>query len=200
MASSDLIRWCGLAAVVSGVLVVIATLFEVGVFAAGEFSEAVTTGTYTFYSVLWLIAGVLMPLGLVGLYARQAGVTGPFGLVGFLIAFVGTMLLAGFDWASVFIAPALATEAPEFLDAGPPPGLIPTFVIFAVGWLLFGIATLRGQVYPRWAAILLIVGAVILILPLPLTSIVFAVALAWLGFHLFTGRGVAEAQAPQRVS
>ncbi len=85
MSSSDLIRWGGLAAVVSGVLVVIATLFEVGVF-AGEFSEVVTTGTYTFYSVLWLIAGVLLPLGLVGLYFRQADVAGPLGLVGFLIA------------------------------------------------------------------------------------------------------------------
>lgn len=202
MSSSDLIRWFGLAAMGGAVSLVIASLSEVGIFAAGGFSEAITTGAYayTFYSVLLLVAGVLLPLGLVGLYFRQADVAGPLGLVGFLIAFVGTVLVAGYAWASTFIAPALVTEAPEFLDAGPPPGLIPSFVIFGVGWLLFGIAMLRGRIYPRWAAILLIVGAVIFIFPLPLADIVLAVGVAWLGFHIFKGRDAAEAQRPPRVS
>lgn len=112
---------------------------------------------------------------------------------------MGTVLIAGFMWASAFIAPALATEAPEFLDAGPPPGLLPTFVIFAVGWLLFGIATLRGRVFPRASAIVLIVGAVVTFLPLPFTTLVFDVAVAWLGFALFTGRE-APAEQSSRVS
>jgi hypothetical protein len=107
---------------------------------------------------------------------------------------------AGFLWASIFIAPALATEAPEFLDAGPPPGLFPALITCGVGWLLFGIATLKAQVFPRWATILLIVGAVIFVLPLPLTGIVLSVAVAWLDFHLFRGEdAAAEAQTPPRV-
>jgi hypothetical protein len=100
----------------------------------------------------------------------------------------------------MFIAPALATEAPEFLDAGPPPGLVLTLIGLGVGWLVFGISTLRAGVYPRWAAILVIVGVVIVILQLPFTTIALSVAVAWLGFHLFTGREPAEARTSPRVS
>ena len=66
------------------------------------------------------------------------------------------------------------------------------------GRLLFGVATLRARVYPRWAAILLIVGAVLLGLPVPGLEIVLAVAVAWLGFALFMGR-VIPAERPERV-
>jgi hypothetical protein len=36
---------------------------------------------------------------------------------------------------------------------------------------------------------LLIAGALILLLPLSLSGIVFAVAVTWMGYVLFTGRG-----------
>jgi hypothetical protein len=68
----------------------------------------------------------------------------------------------------------------------------------SVGWLLFGVATLRPGVYPRAAAILLMVGAIISFVPLPLTEVILAVAIAWLGFDLLTGRGV-SAEQPARV-
>jgi hypothetical protein len=60
--------------------------------------------------------------------------------------------------------------------------------MFGVGWLLFGITTLQARVYPRIPVILLIIGAVIISLPLPFTGIVFAIAVTWLGFDLYTGR------------
>jgi hypothetical protein len=68
-----------------------------------------------------------------------------------------------------------------------------------VGWLLFGVATLLARDYPRIAAIVLIIGAVLTILPLPITGVVHAVAVAWLGFALFTGRE-ASIEQPSRVS
>jgi hypothetical protein len=199
MSSSNLIRWSGLAALVGGVLFVVAELLGLPTLNVETFSETATTASYAIQHLVYLLGVALVLLGLPGLYVRQSEATGALGLIGFLVAFLGTVLVAGFIWASAFIAPALASEAPEFLDAGPPPGLIPTFVIFAVGWLLFGIATLRGHIYPRWAAILLIVGAVVTILPIPFTTVVFAVAVAWLGFALFTGRE-ASAERPSRVS
>ena len=197
MSLSDLIRWSGIAAIVGGVSLAIADLFGMVTF-GNQFSETVTTGAYTLHTVLDMIALILLLLALVGLYARQAEVTGPLGFVGFIVAFVGTVLVAGFAWASLFVAPALATAAPEFLNTGPPPGLLPTFIPFAVGWLLFGIASLRGRVYPRWAAILLIVGAVPSILPF--TQVLLGVAVAVLGLYHFTGRDAAEAQRTPRVS
>jgi hypothetical protein len=128
---------------------------------------------------------MLLVLGLVGLYARQSQAAGLLGLLGFLAAFAGTILLAGFFWSSAFIAPALANAAPTLLNAGPPPGLTPTFSTFAIGWILFGVASLRTRVYPRVAVIVLIIGAALTFLPIPLVGVVFDVGVAWLGFSLF---------------
>ena len=138
-------------------------------------------------------------LGLCGLYVRQSEAAGVLGLIGFLVAFLGTVLIGGLGWAGAFIVPALADVAPEFLDVGPPPGFFLTLVTFGVGWLLFGIATLLARVYPRTPPILLLIGAVIAVFPLPFTVIVLAIAVAWLGFALFAG-GDASAQQPSRVS
>lgn len=59
-----------------------------------------------------------------------------------------------------------------------------TFIVFPVGWLLFGIATLRAGVYPRTAAILLIIGTVFTFVPIPAATVVLNVAVAWLGLSL----------------
>jgi len=61
------------------------------------------------------------------------------------------------------------------------------------------VATLRANVYPRWAAVLLIVGGVIFFLPVPLRGIIFSVSVAYLGFMLFTGQ-VRSDEQPSRVS
>jgi hypothetical protein len=77
-------------------------------------------------------------------------------------------------------------------------GFTLTYVLTSLGWLLFGVATLRAGVYSRAAAILLIIGALISFIPLPLTEVILAVAIAWLGFDLITERGVSDDQ-PARV-
>lgn len=203
MSSSNLIRWAGLAAILAGVLLVVADLLNLAIgFDEDEpFSETATTGLYALQSLVNLLAAVLLQIGLVGLYARQSEAAGPLGLAGFLVAFLGTALVTGFLWAALFIVPALTVEAPAFLNEleGPPPGLFLSLITFGVGWLLFGIATLLARVYPRIPVILLIIGAVIAILPLPFTGIVLAVAVGWLGFALFMGRE-ASAEQPSRVS
>ena len=201
MSSSGLIRWSGLAAMVAAALLVVGDLLNLTVlFSSEPFSEEAQSGSYLFRQVLFLLGVMLLLLGLVGLYTRQSQAAGTLGLVGFLVAYAGTVLVAGFLWASTFITPALATEVPEFLDAGPPPGFFPALITCGVGWLLFGIATLRARVYPRWATILLMVGAVIFVVPLPLAGIVLSVAVGWLGYHLLTGGEAAELRTSPRVS
>jgi len=201
MPLSTLIRWGGLAAILSGLLLMVADFLNLAIgFGSDEpFSEVVTTGIYTFQSVLNLFASVLLLMGLVGLYARQSDAAGSLGLIAFLVAFLGTALVTGFLWAILFIAPSLAIVAPGFLNEGPPPGFFSTFITFAVGWLLFGVATLRARVYPRAPAITLIVGAVLSLFPLPLVDIVLAAAVAWMGYVLFMERGAAV-EPPSRTS
>jgi len=105
---------------------------------------------------------VLLLLGLVGLYARQSEESGATGLVAFLVAFAGTSMILGTWWTNTFVAPTLATDAPAFLEAGPT-GIMGvaytlSFALGAVGWLLFGLVSLRTRVYPRAAAATLVVG------------------------------------------
>ncbi len=199
MSSSNLIRWSGLAAMLAGVLLLVAALLDLAVDPGEPTSVRVTTGVYSFQSAVNLLALVLLLIGLVGLYARQSEAAGLLGLVGFLVAFLGTALATGFRWAILFMAPSLAVAAPGFLNEGPPPGFFLMLITFAVGWLLFGVATLRARVYPRAPAITLIVGAVLSLLPLPLVDIVLATAVAWMGYVLFMERG-ATAEPPSRAS
>jgi hypothetical protein len=199
MSSSDLIRWGGLAALVGGVLFVVAELLILPTLNVETLSETATTASFAIQQWAYLLGVVFVLLGLLALYVRQSEAAGALGLIGFLVAFFGTVLAAGFFWASAFIAPALADVAPEFLDEGPPPGFFLTAIAFVLGWLLFAVGTLRARIFPRAAAILLIVGAVAIVVPLPFTFVVFAVAVAWLGFALFTGRE-ASTEQPPRVS
>jgi hypothetical protein len=211
MSSSSLVRLGGLAAVVAAVLLLTAGIidaYNLEAYATAELNrEFLTTSTHAFESALLLIAlGVLLPLGLVGLYARQSEATGPLGLVGFVVAFAGTVLVSGFVWVDTFVAPELATSAPRFIESGPPPGRALSFLVFGIGWVLFGLASLVGRIYPRSASALLIVGAVIstvlslTLLPVPLGGLPFLAAVAWLGVALLTGWGGSASVQPSRVS
>ena len=198
MSSSNLVRWAGMAALVSGVLSAIGDLLSLGVDL--ESAGSATTVSYAVVFLLYLLGGGLLLLGLVGFYASQSGAAGVLGLIGFLVAFLGTTLFSGALWFELFITPSLATQAPDLAEAELGlAGFILSFLLVIIGWLLFGVATLRARVYPRPAAVLLVVGAVVSFAPIPLSGIVLSVAVAWLGFALFTGRGMSSEQ-PARVS
>jgi hypothetical protein len=191
-------RWAGLAAVASAVLSAMGDLLRL--FVDVESSETATTTPYFLVFFLYLLGAVLLLLGLVGLYASQSEAAGVLGLVGFLVAFLGTALLAGVLWFELFITPSLATRAPGLAEAELGlAGFILVFLLGVVGWVLFGAATLRARTYPRWAAVLLMIGGVVAFVPVPLAGTVFSVAIAWLGLVLFTG-GSGPAERPSRVS
>ncbi len=174
-----------------------------------NFSEFAVTTSWTVLSTMYLIGVLLLLVALVGLYARQSEAAGALGLVGFLVALVGTGLLVGMMWTLAFVVPSAAVEAPAFLDAeetaGPPDmGFMLSGIAVAVGWALFGVATFRARVFPRKAAIVLIIGALLTIAPLPATTLVIDVAVAWLGLALLSGQrasaaGTATSRAQPRV-
>jgi hypothetical protein len=141
---------------------------------------------------------VLLSIGLVALYAHQSEATGILGLVGFLMAYVGTVV-------------GLLTVALPML-------IVWIALLLLTGWALFGIASLRAQVYPRAAALLLIIGALlegvatalirggmIVVGPWAATTatvlpgLIYSVAIAWLGFSLFRKRPE-EVHQPTHVS
>jgi hypothetical protein len=138
---------------------------------------------------LAILAMYVLLLSLTGLYLRQADSAGKLGLAGYLVAFLGTLLLAGDWWFESFIAPRLAAVAPEVMTGAitgsMAVGAGATFGLFALGWTLFGIATFRAKVYPRPAAALLMIGGVVGILAGSTPyQIPLAIAVGWIGFSL----------------
>lgn len=205
MSSSNWLRWGGLASLGAGVLFLVGDLLIVVAGVDLHSAGSQTTASYASVFLLWLLAGGLLLLGLVGLYVRQSEATGILGLVGFLAAFLGTVLAVGFFWNSLFITPLVAAEAPELHEAiggsaGDPLGVILSVLAYSVGWALFGVATLRARVYPRAAATAVMVGSVLALVPIPGSGIVFDAGVAWLGFSLFAGKAVATEQPATRVS
>jgi hypothetical protein len=205
--TSNLIRLSGLAAVLAGVFFLITELLDLLLYAAYSQelpSLAVTSPLSLLEGVVGLIGVMLLVVALVGLYARQSGAAGLLSTVGFVVALIGTALVMGRFWDSIFVEPVLAQAAPALIDAGPPllvtlGGWLSTG-LFVVGWLLFGIATLRARVYPRIAVVLVLVGTVLTAIPLPLTTVVFGAGVAWMGLALFAGMGLsAGQQQPSRV-
>lgn len=193
MTSSALVCIGGLAAIAAGALLLVADVWSLLGGEPERFSDLAVTTTWTAVSAMYLIGVLLLLAALVGLYARQSDAAGAPGVAGFLAALVGTGLLAGMMWTLAFVVPSAAIEAPAFLNAeqtaGPlDAGFMLSGLAVAIGWALFGVATLRAGVFPRIAAIILIVGAILTFLLLPATTVVIDVAVAWLGFLMLTGR------------
>lgn len=193
MSSSKLIRWSGLAALVGGVLVAFMDIIEFALFGNQADSVAAATSAFIYINALFLVAIVLIFLGLVGLYARLAEQAGTLGVIAFVVAFTGMVMVSGLQWSTITFGPWLADVAPELMDSEPTGVPATVFmlslVLFALGWLLFGFASLRAMVLNRGASILLIIGSVLffvaLLIDFPL-SIVFDAAIAWMGYALWT--------------
>lgn len=152
-------------------------------------SESMAIATHSLRYGLALVAMYALLIALTGLYATQATSAGRLGLIGYLVAALGTLLLAGDWWYESFVVPLIAAQAPELLATAPSGiiliGAAATFGSFALGWVLFGIASYRARVFPRRAAILMVVGGVAGILALsPPFQIPLALAVAWMGSSL----------------
>ncbi|MDQ3451448.1 MAG: hypothetical protein M3493_01880, partial [Actinomycetota bacterium] len=113
--------------------------------------------------VLFTLSYLLVLLGIPGLYGAQSVRMGPLGFAGFLVAFIGTTLIA-VSGNFGFIAPVLAAESPETIDAisAYPPVVILNgvgAVGLMVGFVIFGVAMAKTATLPRSSGILVAVGA-----------------------------------------
>ncbi|MGD2177413.1 MAG: hypothetical protein PVG71_06270 [Anaerolineae bacterium] len=195
MSSSNLKRWSGVAALLGGGLLVAFDGAESIVLGNQPFSEAAATGAWIVVQGGYMVAAVLVNLGLLGLYLRQARKAGAPGLIAFLAAFIGGMMATGATWSEAFFGTWLAEAAPELLDAEPAgivvAGALLSYLLFALGWFLFGLVSLRTGVLPRGAAILLMIGAVLFALlgamELPLANAFLGSAVTWMGYGLLAG-------------
>ena len=193
MSSSNLIRWGGLAAVVGGVSLIAQQIYAL-------VAPDPTSGGWVAVHTVGYIGLAFGLLGQVGLYARQMDKVARLGLIGFLLGFIGNGLTAGAAFMNAFIVPVLTTQAPDLIaPTGPlftgPLGLIILLAAVSVtlGFILFGLATMRAGVLPRIAALLVVLSAwfglaaVFSPIVFALGGIVFGLGNAWLGWAVWSG-------------
>jgi hypothetical protein len=162
--------WGARAAVAAPILAVFSAVAGAPLY-TDDLSDAAGTARFTITAASALATLLALGLALVAMYLVQAFRLGRVGHTGFLLALAGTVLAAGGAWDSLFTVPYLATEAPAVLDASTSGSLLAGYVIsylvLVAGWATFALASLRARVLPRAAAIVLLIGAVLAILPAP---------------------------------
>jgi hypothetical protein len=166
MTPARLLRWAGLLTVVGAALIFVSQV--VGAFLVRDPATLAATAAsppFLVFALLKLAGFILLMPGLVSLYVRQSVAAGALGFVGFVTAFVGSALVLGDWWFEAFVVPWLARVAPTVVttpaDGTLLLGGVLSFSVFALGWLIFGAATFRARVFPRWVAALLMAGAVL---------------------------------------
>jgi hypothetical protein len=188
MALSPISRSAGMLSMIAAVLIMLSQVMRlVGGRLLGP--DWATTPVYTLIYTLALLGMGTLLLALTAIYTREFAALGRLGLIGYLIAFLGTVMVAGDWWFEAYAIPKIASEAPEVL--GLPPsgsaliGVIATVGLYTVGWILLGVAALRARTFPRAAALLLLVGG--LAGPLALSTpyqVPLAIAIGWIGLSL----------------
>ncbi len=142
--------------------------FDMG-YPFGADGSSIVTRSWTLEMLAGLLGFSGIALGLPGLYARTADRTGLTGLLGYLLAMVGTLLFFGLWFTDAFYVPFFAQRMPELfarealplyqqgalLAAAPPAALT-----FLLGFILLPVALVRTRFLPASAAVLLVVGAV----------------------------------------
>jgi hypothetical protein len=175
-----------------------------------------TTTEYAVRETAKILMAALSLIGITGIYLRQVRQAGVLGLIGYLLLGVGYLTILSIQVIGVFVLPDLAASNPGYVNdvlavatSGTPLGdvgrmqtLSQVAITYIVGGVIFGIALFRANISPRWAAVLMSVGAVATVatFQLPeLTQRLFAipvgVALVGLGYSLWREQRTAAAQA-----
>ncbi len=137
----------------------LAAILAAGIWMLTEIMEIVRGGFSPVQLSLTLIAFVILPFGVLGFHAAQASKGGWMSLVG-AVCLAGAFIL----WSGITMLEVVLKAKTEMAIIGG--GDIQKIIFWmagvltAVGFIVFGIAALRVDVFPRWAGIVLILAAV----------------------------------------
>ena len=144
----------------------ITTLYQLSAVAGGLAGLCIIMGTLlqdllknkkgAFFNFLGALIGLL---GVTGVYLWQRAESGVFGLVAYLVVFIGLALIACTDYSGSFVYSNLSEDQVALL--GKSSAMIATytsFLVFLVGEILFGISTIRARIFPTAPTILFMIG------------------------------------------
>jgi hypothetical protein len=191
MQAKILVRYGAPLAIVAGALMIITRpviLFTTPV-EIQDLREYVLSTTHAVNSFVSILAFALLVIALVALYDREARGAGAFGALAFGAAVVGTMFMTGDWWYEAFAVPRLAEVEPEavedFVGGRLIIGGVTSFVLFGIGWIMYGMASIRARVIPRNISITILVGGFLSGVPIGFAyltgGVVLGAAFVWLG-------------------
>lgn len=203
--SNDLIRWLGIFAIMAGILYIVIQFIH-----PSDNITSVNTSKWVMVGCMTIAMSLFSLMGIIGIYSKQVEETGLLGLIGFLIFSLFWLVSMTFSFIEAFVLPLLTKDAPQFVE-----GIVGLFgggasevnigiftvlapiagVLYMLGGLLFGIATIRARVFPRLAGALLAFASLVTlagaIIPHPfdrILAIPMGIALIWLGYFVWSDK------------
>jgi hypothetical protein len=171
MSSSNLYRWSGLATILGGVLLPLSWVLR---FLAGVGRPV--SGTVEFVGTILLIFGFM------GVYLFQREETGILGFLGFLLVTISNCLALGECWLQNGTVTGVAAVL------GPLVG-----ITMLLGFILLGIGTWRANKLPRWAAVLWVLGGLLIVpgfavqqMLVVIGGLIQGAGVVWAGVKLWT--------------
>ena len=197
MSSITLFRLSGWAGILCGSLIIIDTLFI-------ELFLPLNALTNSFGQ----LAVILALLVLTGMYLWHRPAGGILGDIGYIVNFIGLVLLVGVDFAGNYILPYLNQSATQELFAGPTRFMfLISALVFLAGVVMFGRAIFRARVFPPLAAWMYMIGFGLYSLSpfLPdvivrIAQVTGSLAVMWFGYVLITRTMSTEARSMIRPS
>ena len=145
--------------------------------------------THAVNGAVSILAFALLVIALLALYDREARSARAFGALAFGAAVVGTMFMTGDWWYEAFAVPRLAEVEPDaienFVGGRLIIGGLTSFVLFGIGWVIYGVASIRAGVIARNISITILVGGFMCGVPIGFAylggGVVLGLAFVWLG-------------------
>ena len=159
----------GIAAIGAGVLVFVSARLA-GSTAVGE--PGAIESRFGASSLSLLVGYGLLLAALVGIWSyqqRDVAGAGLLGHAGAAAAAAGTLLAFGATWANLFVSPWLVDVAPSVAgneaSGSLRVGLLVSYGVFAGGWALFALASIRAGVLNRFTSVLLLLLSILSFFP-----------------------------------
>jgi len=188
---------------IAGVLIIAAQLMMLP-FDPNDHVATSTDPVFQLAGGVYMAGFCALLVALIGAYGWGVHKAGRFGVIAFVTAIVGTMLLGGDLWFETFAVPWLADVAPASLDTDPTTviaiGAVASYLSFAIGWVLFGIAAFRAGAFPKVICVAIVVGGALgfsaLVAPL---GIPIGLAITSLGVWMVRSGALAKGSAEVRI-
>ena len=157
-------------------------------------SQLVQSSTWIPINIIGLIAALFLVIGLMRILFEEES---SLGLLGVIISIFGVVLFTAVQFEETFVWPLLARYSDNLLEINGPMFTnlswlsiyIIMGVLFALGFIIIAIHSLRRNIFPKTPSILMIIGAPIfgsgIYLPIMIRTIgliFLSISIIWIGF------------------